>query len=61
VPSLPRYAIVESEQRGTRVLWRQPGERAWRREDLDSKGPLQIPEFGIALTFDEIYEGIAFD
>ncbi len=61
VPSILRYAIVESEQRGIRVLWRQPGERAWRREDFDSKEPLQIPEFGIALTFDEIYEGIAFD
>ena len=61
MPFILRYAIVESEQRGTRVLWRQPGERAWRREDFDSEGPLKIPEFGIALTFDEIYEGIPFD
>ncbi len=61
VPSILRYVIVESESRGTRVLWRQPGERQWRREAFDSNGPLQIPEFGISLTFDEIYEGIEFD
>jgi Uma2 family endonuclease len=61
VPSILRYAIVESESRGIRVLWREPGERQWRREAFDSKGPLQIPEFGISLTFDEIYEGIEFE
>ena len=33
VPSILRYVIVESESRGIRALWRQPGERQWRRED----------------------------
>jgi Uma2 family endonuclease len=61
VPSILRYVIVESESRGIRVFWRQPGERQWRREAFDSKGPLQVPEFGISLTFDEIYEGIDFE
>ena len=61
MPSILRYVIVESESRGIHVLWRQPGERQWRREAFDSKGPLQIPEFGISLTFDEIYEGIEFE
>jgi Uma2 family endonuclease len=61
VPSILRYVIVESESRGVRVLWREPGERHWRRDPSDSKGPLQIPEFGVFLTFDEIYEEVAFD
>lgn len=61
VPSILRYVIVESESRGTRVFWREPGERDWRREPLDGAGPLRIPEFGIWLSFDEIYERIAFE
>jgi Uma2 family endonuclease len=61
VPSILRYAIVEAEKRGIHVLWREPGDREWRREGFDSKGPLQIPEFGISLTLDEIYEGIEFE
>jgi Uma2 family endonuclease len=61
VPSILRYVIVEAESRGVRVFWREPGERQWRRDPFDSKGPLQIPELGVALTFDEIYEGVEFD
>ncbi|HUB16620.1 MAG TPA: Uma2 family endonuclease [Acetobacteraceae bacterium] len=58
VPSILRYIVVESERRGALVFWRQPGERLWRRQPLDAEGPLQLPEFGIALTFDEIYQGV---
>jgi len=61
VPSILRYIIVESESRGARVLWREPGERAWRRAPPDIEGPIGVPEFGIALAFDEIYRGVAFD
>jgi Uma2 family endonuclease len=61
VPTILRYVIVESERRGIRVFWREPGDRAWRREPPDAAGPLRLPEFGIALTFDEIYEGVDFD
>lgn len=61
VPSILRYVIVESESRGARVFWREPGERPWRREPLDGAGPLRIAEFGICLSFNEIYEGIAFE
>jgi Uma2 family endonuclease len=61
VPSILRYVIVESERCGVLVLWREPGERQWRREPFDSKGPLPLPEFGVTLTFDEIYEGVEFD
>ena len=58
MPSILRYVIVESESRELRVHWRQPGERQWRREPFDTRGPLQIPEFDVSLTFDEIYEGV---
>jgi Uma2 family endonuclease len=61
VPTILRYLLVESETHGVRVVWRNPGERAWRDEPLDKAGPLHLPEFGVILTFDEIYEGIAFD
>ncbi len=61
VPTILRYVIVESESRGIRVFWREPGERAWRREPPDSAGPLRLPEFGITLHFEEIYEGVEFD
>lgn len=60
VPSILRYIVVESERRGARVFWREPGERLWRRDPLDTQGPLQLPEFGVTLTFDEIYEGVDF-
>jgi Uma2 family endonuclease len=49
------------ECRGTRVLWREPGEREWRREPPDAGGPIDLPEFGIVISFDEVYRGIAFD
>jgi Uma2 family endonuclease len=61
VPSILRYVVVESETRGVRVFWREPGERLWRRDPLDPDGPLQLPEFGVTVTFDEIYEGVDLD
>jgi Uma2 family endonuclease len=61
VPTILRYVIVESESRGVQVFWREPGEREWRREPLQSAGRLRLPEVDISLDFDEIYEGVAFD
>jgi Uma2 family endonuclease len=61
VPTILRYVIVESECRGISVFWREPGERAWHREPPDYAGPLRLPEFGITLDFDEVYEGVEFD
>jgi Uma2 family endonuclease len=60
VPSILRYAVVESESRAFRVFWREPGERAWRRAPPDAAGPIRIPEFGIEITLDEVYAGIEF-
>jgi Uma2 family endonuclease len=61
VPTILRYVIVESESRAVRVFWREPGERAWRRDPVDEAGPLSLPEFGITLGFHDIYEGVAFE
>ena len=61
VPSILRYVIVESEGGSFRVFWREPGERAWRREGSDAVGPILLPEFGFALSLDEVYVGIDFD
>ena len=61
VPSILRYVVVESEGRSFRAFWREPGERAWRREGFDSVGPIGLPEFGIEVSLDEVYAGIDFD
>lgn len=61
VPTILRYVLVESENRGIRVFWREPGERAWHSDAPDAAGPLRLPEFGVTLDFDEIYQGVAFD
>jgi Uma2 family endonuclease len=61
VPSILRYVIVESEIKGVSVFWREPGEREWHQEPLDEGGPLRLPEFGVVMTFDEIYAGLAFN
>ncbi len=61
VPSILRYVIVESESRSFRVFWREPGECAWHRDPPDTTGPIRLPGFGIDLTLDEVYAGVAFD
>jgi len=61
VPTILRYVVVESECRAVRVFWRKHGEGEWRRETLDSAGPLRLPEFDITLDFSDIYEGVEFD
>jgi Uma2 family endonuclease len=61
VPTILRYVIVESERRGYQVFWREPGDRAWRRETPEAGLPIGVPEFGVELTLDELYTGIDFD
>jgi hypothetical protein len=53
--------IVDSESRSFRAFSREPGERAWHRESVDTVGPIRLPEFGIDLTLDEVYAAVAFD
>jgi Uma2 family endonuclease len=57
-PPILRYVVVESESRSFRAFWRKPGEGVWQREQTDTIGLLWLPEFGLELTFDEIYAGV---
>jgi Uma2 family endonuclease len=61
VPTILRYVIVESERRGYQVFWREPGGREWRRVTPEAGVPIGVPEFGVELTIDEVYAGIAFE
>jgi Uma2 family endonuclease len=61
VPSILRYVVVESDRIGYQAFWREPGERAWRRDTAEAGIPIALPEFGIELSLDEVYAGIVFD
>jgi Uma2 family endonuclease len=58
VPTILRYAIVESERRSCQVYWREPGDREWRRGTPETNKSIGVPEFGIEVTLDEVYAGI---
>jgi Uma2 family endonuclease len=60
VPTILRYVVVESERRGCRVFWREPGERAWRTGAAETISPIGVPEFGLELALEEVYRGIEF-
>ncbi len=61
VPTILRYVVIESESQGYQLFWREPGERAWRRDTPEIGRPIGVPEFGIELALDEVYAGIDFD
>ncbi len=42
-------------------FWREPGDREWRGGTPETGRPIDVPEFGIELTLDEVYAGIEFD
>jgi Uma2 family endonuclease len=60
VPTILRYVVVESECRGYREFWREPGEREWHRSTSETGVPIGVPEFRIELGLDEVYAGIDF-
>lgn len=58
--SLGAYLIIDQEQRRVDRYWREPGE-VWRHDAIIDHGAVPIPCAalgGIALTLDEIYEGV---
>ncbi len=60
VPSIRRYIILESTGVGLTVHERaDPGE-AWRTSVLADSDILRMPEIGIEIPIDEIYEDITF-
>jgi Uma2 family endonuclease len=61
VPSILRYVVLESERRSFRAFWREPGERAWRRDGPDTVGPVRVPEFEVEVSLEEVYARVGFD
>lgn len=57
LPSVMRYAVVEQDRKQVRVLHRD-GDGAWREFGLCGGDALDMPEIGVVLPLDEIYEGV---
>ena len=60
VPSIRRYVIVEQTVIGATVLWRERDE-PWRFQTLKAGDALALPEIGIGLPLDSLYERVSFD
>ena len=58
VPSIRRYVIVESDAVGLTVLFRESGDLPWTAATLAQGDVLALPEVGISVPVDEIYEDI---
>ena len=60
VPSIRRYLIVESTGAVITVLERAEADQAWTATALASGDILGIPEVGIELPVDKLYENVDF-
>ncbi len=60
VPTIRRYLIVETTTAVITVLDRAEAGDPWTADALASGDVLRIPEVGIEVPMDEIYEGISF-
>ncbi len=58
VPSILRYVIVESVTVGLMVLERQGGADPWTTTTLTSGDLLRIPEAGVEVPVDALYEAV---
>lgn len=59
VPSLRAYLIVDHRWRRVERHWRD-AVGAWQREEIAVDGSVPVPCPEMALTLDEIYEGVQF-
>ncbi len=57
VPSILRYVIVEQTSIGLTVLSRSTGDAAWTLATLVAGDVLAIPEAGVEVPVDALYEG----
>jgi Uma2 family endonuclease len=57
VPSIQRYLIAESSAAVITVLERSGADQPWTASALASGDMLRIPEVGIEIPVDELYEG----
>jgi Uma2 family endonuclease len=60
VASIKRYVILESTSIGLQVLERSSPEQVWQTTALTSGDILRMPEIGVEIPVDEIYDGIEF-
>ena len=60
VPSIRRYVILESMSIGATILERRTAEEPWTTTALAAGDVLRIPEVGIELPVDELYENVEF-
>jgi Uma2 family endonuclease len=60
VSSIKRYVLVEQDFVGLTVYWRQHDE-PWSALTLADGHTLALPEIGIEIPVNDLYEGIAFD
>ena len=60
VPSIRRYVIVESANKGLLVLHRRQGSTAFTALSLTEDDMLDLPEVGIAVPVAELYEDVDF-
>jgi Uma2 family endonuclease len=60
VPSIRRYILIDQAQPALTIHVR-PGEGAWESAALGAGAMLDLPEIGIALPVDDLYEGVSFD
>ena len=60
VPSVRRYVIVESANKGLLVLHRQHNGAAFTALALTDDDTLDLPEVGIAVPVAEFYEDVDF-
>ena len=61
VPSIRRYVIVELRAMAVTVMVRGSGDEPFKADAKGEGETLLLPEIGIELPVDDIYEGIAFD
>jgi Uma2 family endonuclease len=60
VPSIRRYAIVESASRGLLVLHRQNGDDPWTARSLTDDDTLRLPEVDVEVPVAEFYDEMMF-
>ena len=60
VASIRRYVIAEQSAAVLTVYHRDGGSQEWRSLPLGAGETLDLPELGIVVPVDEIYEGLAF-
>jgi Uma2 family endonuclease len=60
VPSIRRYILIYQTKVALTVHWRQ-GEGAWQTAPLAAGGQLELPEIGITIPVDDLYEGVTFE